>query len=176
MAAANDAFRYEMVNVRPGYIVVEHERFSNAMRSYFSTEDTPPVEEYREGAKVWKYSGFAQSFRFDVMDRETGETHPFADLLGLVWWAGCRDGSEPAVIGDVAADQKVQVYVALTWEGPDGRRAPLAAERLKVLNRYFNERIREPGKKILILPDCFDLGRQFSYGQVMVDLGLTALD
>ena len=60
--------RYEMVNVRPGYVIVEHEVFSKAMRSYFSPDAIPPVEEYREGKQVWKFSGMAQSFQFDICD------------------------------------------------------------------------------------------------------------
>jgi hypothetical protein len=44
------------------------------------------------------------------------------------------------------------------------------------LNRAFNERLRTADKKILILPDYFGLYKELSYGQIMLDFGLTAME
>ena len=89
MDGQKPAHRYEMVNIRPGYIIVEHEVFSRAMRSYFSTQEIPPIEEYREGAKIWKFSGMAQSFHFDLLDRQTGvpDVQRFVAHLDREWGA-----------------------------------------------------------------------------------------
>lgn len=95
----NPAPRYEMINIRPGYIVVEHEIFSHSMRSYFSSESSVPKEEYREGNKVWKYSGTAQSFRFDIRDTRTDEVVTFSELLGLMYFDNCKHDSDIYKIG-----------------------------------------------------------------------------
>ena len=45
-----------------------------------------------------------------------------------------------------------------------------------MLNKAFNSRLRTPDKKILILPDYFGLYKELSYGQIMLDFGLTAIE
>ena len=52
----------------------------------------------------------------------------------------------------------------------------MSTEKLRVLNATFNERLRTGGKKILILPDIFDLYKTMSYGQIMIDFGLTSME
>jgi hypothetical protein len=168
--------RYQMVNVRPGHIVVEHDTLSRDVRSYFSDEPVPPVEEYREGRRIWQYAGTAQSFQFDVRDEQTGEIVPFRELLGLLYYACCKPDSVIYRIGRLAHDNRISIYVAITYESPDGERSVLAPEKLQVLNTLFNERLRTPNKKILILPDLFDLYRTMSYGEIMIDFGLTSME
>ena len=175
MTQAN-ATRYEMINIRQGYIVVEHEIFSHAMRSYFSTESTVPKEEYREDEKVWKYSGTAQSFRFEIKDHQTGEVIPFNELLGLMYFDNCKPDSDIHKIGELAQKNKIFIYVAITYEAEDGSKMNIPLEKLLILNAYFNERLRTSHKKILILPDYFNLYKQLSYGEIMIDVGLTSMD
>ena len=168
--------RYTMVNIRPGHIVVEHDLLSRAVRSYFSDEPVAPVEEYREGKRIWQYAGDAQSFQFDVKDEETGQIVSFRELLGLLYYACTREESDLYRIGRLAHENNISVYVAVTYESPDGERTLLSDEKLRVLSRLFNDRIRTPGKKILILPDLFDLYKTMSYGEIMIDFGLTSME
>ena len=49
-------------------------------------------------------------------------------------------------------------------------------DKVRILNRYFNERLSTPNKKILILPDYFGLHREFNHGQIMADFELTAME
>ena len=176
MEAESHPYRYEMVDARPGYIVVEHELKSKAMRVYFAPDPVAPVEGYREGNRIWQHTATAQSLRFSIRDTETGELTPFDELLGLAFYGSCPKGSEVWEIGDLAQENKVSIYVAVTGETADGKPAPLATEKLRVLNRYFNERVADRAKKILILPDHFGLYREFSHGHLLVDLGLTAME
>jgi len=168
--------RYEMVNIRPGYVIIEREMFSRASRSYFAAELSPPKEEYREGTQVWKYSGMAQSFQFDVRDNESGEVVPFQELLGLVYYACCREDSDIHRIGELAHDNRVSLYIAVTYEAPDGSRINISMEKIRILNRLYNERLRSPQKKILILPDMFGLYADMSYGAIAIDFGLTSME
>ncbi len=176
MEGPKSGHRYTMVNVRPGYVIVDHEVFSKAMRSYFSAEAHPPVEEYREGAQIWKYSGMAQSFQFDLRDCTTGQVTRFDDLLGLVPYSACADTSDIYHLGELAQAEKVWVYVAISHRAGDVRGQADWLDKLKLLNRYFGERLATPNKKILILPDYFGLYREFSHGQILADFGLTAME
>ena len=176
MTSHGQKCRYQMVNVRPGHIVVEHDLLSRAVRSYFSDEPVAPVEEYREGKRIWQYAGMAQSFQFDVRDTETGVVTKFQELLGLLYYGCCKRDSVIYKVGDLAHDNKISIYVAITYEAPDGSSNPLAPDKLRILNQMFNERMRTPGKKILILPDVFDLYKTISYGEIMIDFGLTSME
>jgi hypothetical protein len=168
--------RYQMVNVRLGHVIMEHDILSRAVRSYFSDAPIPPVEEYREGPHHWHYAGMAQSFQFDVRDGSSGEVIAFRELLGLVYY-GCAKADTPLRrLGEIAHENGISVYVAVAYENPDGTVRALAPEKVRVLNALFNERLRTPGKKILILPDLFDLYRTVSYGDIMIDFGLTSLE
>ncbi len=176
MEAVKAGHHYEMVNVRPGYVIVEHEVHSKQMRSYFSPEAVPPVEEYREGPKVWKFSGMAQSFQFDLCDRSTGHLTKFDDLLGLVPYSGCPADTDIHRLGDLAQAEKIWIYVAITHRPVETTRHEAWLEKLRILNRYFGERLTTPNKKVLILPDYFGLYKEFSHGQILADFGLTAME
>ncbi len=176
MEAERPAHRYEMVNVRPAYIIFEHEVNSGATRSYFSTEDVPPIEEYREGRGVWKHLGVAQSFRFDLRDTTTGDLTPLDDLLGLVPYTSCPEDTDVHKIGWFAEEQKIWIYVAVSHRRMDAAAMSEWIGKLKVLNRYFGERLSTPNKRILILPDYFGLHERFTHGLLMVDFGLTTME
>lgn len=168
--------RYQMVNIRAGHVIVEHDMHSRAVRSYFSAEPTPPVEEYWEGRRMWKYWGAAQSVQFDVRDNETGATIPYNELLGLLYYACCKEESDIHRIGELAQERRISIYIAITYETAEGAPTQLAADKVRILNQLFNDRLRDRTKKILILPDLFDLYRTMSYGQIMIDFGLTSME
>jgi hypothetical protein len=176
MTSESRATQYEMVNVRTGHVIIEHDVLSRAARSYFSPEPTPPVEEYWEGQRIWKFWGAAQSIQFDVRDNESGEVIPFRELLGLMYYGCCREDTDLYRIGELAQENRISIYVAITYETAEGDPTRLSPEKTAVLNRLFNDRLRDRSKKILILPDMFDLYREMSYARVMIDFGLTAME
>ncbi len=168
--------RYEMVNVRPGFLMIEQEIHTLAKRSYFVAETVPPLEEYREGNAFWKPLDAAQTFQFDMRDTETGAVVTFDELLGLLYYGCCDKGSDIYKMGDLAHDVRVSVYVAITTAEKDGTRSTLPLEKVRILNRLFNDRLVSPHKKLLILPDLFGLAREISYGQMAIDFGLTSME
>ena len=176
MTSQTGKCRYQMVNVRMGHVVVEHDLLSRAVRSYFSDEPVAPVEEYREGKRIWQYAGMAQSFQFDIRDTETEAIIPYREMLGLLYYGCCKEESVIYQIGELAHENRVSVYIAITYESPDGARTLLSRDKLQILNTMFNERLQTPGKKILILPDLFDLYKTMSYGEIMIDFGLTSME
>ena len=175
MSTTDTKPRYELVNIEPGYVIVEREMYTQKARSYFSAEPVPPKEPYREGAEVWHFWEMAQSFRFSVRDHETGETVPFGELLGLLYY-GCLDPQNDLYrIGELAHENRISTYFAITYEASDGSRLNISLEKISLLNKVFNERVRTKDKKILILPDYFGLYKDITYGQIMLDFGLTAM-
>lgn len=175
MASETSTCRYEMVNVRSGYLMIEQEVHSLAKRSYFVAEVTPAWEEYREGNEFWKPLDAAQAIQFDVRDTQTGEVVPFGELAGLLYYGCCSEESDVYRMGDLAHDLRISLYVAITTEGP-GSPKSLAPEKVRVLNALFNERLKSPRKKVLILPDLFGVRREMSYGQIAIDFGLTSME
>jgi hypothetical protein len=165
-----------MVDVRPGYLVIEQEAHTLRKRSYFVAESHPPREEYREGTEFWKPFETAQTFQFDVRDNRSGEVTSFRELLGLAYYACCKPDSDIHRMGELAHELRISVYVAITTEAADGSRRPLGFEKARILNALFNERLRSPDKKVLILPDLFGLYKELSYGQIAIDFGLTAME
>lgn len=168
--------RYKMVNVRTGHVIMEHDVLSHAARSYFCDEPIPPREDYREGPHRWRYAGMAQSFQFDILDERTGETVPLREMLGLVYYANAKRDSTLHRLGSIAHDNGISIYAAVAYENPDGSVRVLDGEKVRLLNALFNGRLHTPGKKVLILPDLFDLYRTVSYGDIMIDFGLASLE
>ena len=176
MDGARPGHRYQMVHIRSGYVIVEHEVHSRAMRSYFSREPVPPIEEYREGSQVWKYTGMAQTVHFDVLDSDSGVVTSFDELMGLVSYTACRKDSDIYRLGELAQEQRIWLYIAVTDRPSDGSALGPWLDKVRILNRYFNERLSTPNKKILILPDYFGLHREFNNGQIMADFELTGME
>lgn len=168
--------RYEMVDVQPGFVIIEKEMYSHTARAYFSAEAAPPKEPYREGGQVWSFWEMAQSVRFGLRDTSTGEVTRLDEMLGLVFYGSCGPETDLYQIGELAQESRISIYVAVTYESPDGSRLNIATDKIRLLNRFFNERIHSRDKKILILPDLFGLYRELTYGQIMLDFGLVAMD
>ena len=167
--------RYQLVDIVPGFVIVERAAPSNKFRSYFCAEATPPKEAYRERDQEWHFEEAAQSFQFSVRDNLTGKVARFHEVLGLLYYACLEPGSQMHRIGEVAHSVGVSIYIAITYDSPDGTPCQVPADKLEWLNRAFNDRIRTPGKKILILPDLFGIQQQVSSGQIMLDFSLTTL-
>jgi hypothetical protein len=171
----DSAPRYELVDVLPGFVVVEQEIHSRRGRAYFSAEPVPPKESYREGADEWTFAEAAQSFRLSVRDRLTDTVTRFDELLGLLYYGCAAPDSTLYRIGELAHAVGISIYVAITYDSPAGPPCEIPPEDFIILNRAFNDRLRTPGKKILIVPDLFGLSAQVSHGQLMLDFGLTDL-
>jgi hypothetical protein len=176
MSVESRTHRFELVEFQPGYVIIEREMYSQAARSYFSAEPVPPKEPYREGDQLWTFWEAAQTVRFAVRDNVSGEVTRFPELLGLVYYASCKPDSDLYQIGDLALESRISIYVAVTYEAPDGRKLNISMDKIRILNRVFGERLQSPAKKILILPDTFGLYKELSYGEIMLDFGLTSIE
>ena len=82
--------RWSMTHVRGGYLVVEGCRHCNARACFFSTEASPPVDDYHEGQHYWTYLGSSQAVKFDLKCAGCGEVVDLSEMTGLML-STCRD-------------------------------------------------------------------------------------
>ena len=168
--------KWEMINIRTGYIIYESSYPNSYTRCYFSEEEVEPVEEYKEGEEFWKFAGSAQSVRYDLKDAVTGEVVELKELLGIMFPDGKKCGGEIATLQDIAEPQQIFIYLALCFRGTHGEEIELSDKQIQALNEYFNDRLYTPGKKILILPERFGGPPERLFGHILVDVGLTSME
>ena len=173
MAVKNE---WEMIDEKIGYVVYENSFPSGLIRCYFSFEDVPPLEEYKEGKEYWKYIGSAQSLKFNLKNKTTGEVVQLNELMGIMYPTIDDPDNNVYQIQQIAENNKIFIYIALTYRDPSVKGRKLTDEQLTALNEYFNNRLRSPGKKILILPEniCGDPSK--CKGEILTDIGLTTYD
>ena len=142
---------WSMADVRYGFVVTEKCFHCKDERSYFVEEHIPPKEEYREDEHFWDYLGSSQTVRFNLECDKCGERVDLSELLGLMTCSGCIADCNFNMIARICESQKTWVYGALLSKREDAEK-PETAEKLAVLSGYFSDRMRTPGKKILVLP------------------------
>lgn len=164
---------WRMTDVRYGFIVTEKCYHCNDLRTYFSFEETPPKEEYKEGDHYWDYAGSAQSLKFNMKCDKCGATVAFDDLMGLMQCVGCEASCYINIISRICEAQNIWVYAGLSYKS--GVEVDLPVEKLDVLTSYFTSRLRTPGKKILVLPGSLRKSPEVCRGEILRDVGMLSL-
>jgi hypothetical protein len=162
-----------MTGVRDGFIVTEKCYHCNKMRVFFSYEDVPPKDEYKEGDHYWNYAGSAQSVKFDMECPQCGKTVSFEKLMGLMQCVGCHERCHLNMLSRICEAQNVWLYAALAYE--TGMEVDLPVEHMEVLTAYFTSRLRTPGKKILVVPGSLRLDPDTCRGEMLRDVGMLSL-
>lgn len=162
---------WEMTNIQFGFIVFEKCSHCNSLRTYFSKM---PGDDYREGDHIWRAMLNAQSFRFDLRCKKCGHLEKFDDLMGLMYCTGCLSDCEVEVRQRELETKKTGVMVAFGFL-PKSVKNILPAERLKILEGYFNQRRDTSRSKIAIL--SYDLIKDFSHcrGEFLYDVDMLSL-
>jgi hypothetical protein len=169
------AHQWSLTNICSGYLVVEGCHHCGARGTYFSKEVVAPVDEYQEGPHHWQYMVSSQAVTFDMRCDTCGETVDLSDVVGLMLCT-CED---PACeIGRLSLElgRATSIYVALCSDSTHETNSRCVSdEGLAALNQYFNQRLREGRKKILVAP-CKMCGNvDCCPGIVIADSGLIEL-
>ena len=164
---------WKMVNLRDGFIVTERCYHCSKERVYFSYEDVPPKDEYKEDDHYWNYAGSAQSVKFDMECTRCGETVPFEDLMGLMHCVACDAACHLNILARICEGQNIWLYAALSYQM--GKEVDLPVENLVVLTDYFTSRLRTPGKKILVVPGSLRRKPDTCHGEMLKDVGMLSL-
>ena len=176
MAKQHCKHEWEMINRRAGFIIFESCSHCNITRSYFSFDDIPSKEPYREASHVWNYSDSAQSVKFDLKCARCSEVVSFEELMGLMTCAGCSDDCDLNTIVQIAESQKVWVYAAIPHSTAEGKEQHVSPEKLIILTQFFCDRIKKPGKKILIMPGWLRVSPKKCLGEILKDVGMLSME
>lgn len=164
--------KWSMVNIRNGYLVVEGCHRCTARSSFFSTEPVPPVDDYQEGDHFWTYLGSSQAVKFDLACTECGEVVDLNDMMGLML-STCRDPE--CEVGRIASQARegTWVYVALCADSTHTSGRCVSDAGVSALNEYFNANIKDPDKRIIVVPCTKCKSIDTCQGVVIADTGLT---
>jgi hypothetical protein len=173
MARDRCKHQWKMTNLRDGFIVTEKCYHCKKARVYFSYEDVPPKDEYKEGDHYWNYAGSAQSVKFDMECSECGKVVTFEDLMGLMQCMQCDATCHLNILSQICEHQNVWLYAALSYKA--GEEIDLPVEKLDVLSDHFTGRLRTPGKKILAVPGSLRKSPDTCKGEMLKDVGMLSL-
>jgi hypothetical protein len=163
---------WSMVNIRNGYLVVEGCHRCKARASFFSTEPTPPVDDYQEGEHFWTYLGSSQAVKFDLSCSACGKVVDLNDMMGLML-STCRDPDCEVGRLAVGAGRGTWVYVALCADSSHASGRCVSEAGVKGLTEYFNANIKDPNKRIIVVPCIKCNSIDTCEGVVIADTGLT---
>jgi hypothetical protein len=163
-----------MVNIRNGYLVVEGCFKCRARSSFFSTEPKPPVDEYQDGEHFWTYLGSYQAVRFDLACTNCDQVVNLKDMMGLML-STCRDPQ--CEVGRIAtqAEKGTWVYVALCADSTHASGKCVSDAGISALTEYFNANIKDPKKKVMVVPCIQCSNIDTCQGIVIADMGLTEI-
>ena len=141
---------WEMTNKKPCFIITEGCFECNKISSYFSFEEKPPVEEYRDEKHFWNVIEYAQSIRFDLQCKKCGKLVNMKELAGIMMCPGCEDNCKVYSLMLELEKERTWVYVAFGFL-PYDERKQLNNEQISVLEDYFNQRRKSTTSKIKIV-------------------------
>jgi hypothetical protein len=172
MAKAECAHSWQMVNVANGYIITEECSTCEKISTYFTFEDRPPLEEYREGEHFWNVMESAQSFRFDLKCLNCGQEMDFNELMGLMMCTGCEKDCQVEKIQKELEKDRTWVYVAYGFL-PSNEHKQLTKEKIALLEDFFNQGRHSSNIKIV----SQELVKNFStcFGEIIKDVNLLSL-
>jgi hypothetical protein len=158
-------------NSTTGWLMTEGCVFCGARRSFFSHEQTPPLDSYVEGNHYWRDFEGAQAIRFDLVCGRTGTTLKLDNFLGLALCKSCNPNCLVAALGKLLKPDNIWVYVALCADPYHASSKCVSSEQTIALTDYFNSQLRGTRKRILVVPCVFRKEPNCCRGQVIAELG-----
>lgn len=142
--------QWEMVNTNPGFILTEACHKCSKVSTYFSREDNPPFEEYRDGEHFWNVMASAQSVRFDLKCKLCNTLVTFDELSSLMLCTGCKKDCDVYRLMEKYSGKRIWFYVAFGFK-PYADKLMLSDEKIKILEDYYNQRRDSTNSSIKIV-------------------------
>jgi hypothetical protein len=164
--------RWEMTNVRFGFVAFEKCFHCNGVRTFFSAEEFPHLgEEYREEDHFWTRVENAQSLRFDLRCSKCGRVVDYTELMGLLHCVGCLSECEVEILQKKLENDRTWLVVAF-GHLPPASAEPISSEKIDILTDYFNQRRDTSRSRIKVVP--FSLIKDFTVckGEFIHDVGM----
>jgi hypothetical protein len=175
MPRAKCQHKWMMTNIRSGYLVIEGCFHCRSRSSFFSQEPVPPIDDYQEGLHFWSHLGNYQAAKFDLKCRKCSKLVKLDDVMALMLCMNCDPECRVSRISSCAKDQKIWVYVALCANTSHVSGTCISQEGIQALNEYYNAGIKDPSKKIVVVPCSYRKSVDTCQGIVLADVGLTEL-
>lgn len=169
---------WSLINVRSGYLVAESCHHCGVSRMFFSPELVSPVEEYQDGPHHWQYVDSSQTISFNMRCDVCGEMVDLGDVVGLMLCTldGCNTSACDVGRMSLELGRDTSMYVALCSDSTHQINGHcVSGEGIAALNEYFNQRLRQGSKKILVVPCKMCDNVDSCPGVVIADSGLTEL-
>jgi hypothetical protein len=167
--------KWAMTNVRSGYLVIEGCFHCRQRTSFFSEEPVPPIDDYREGDHFWTHLGDFQASKFDLKCRTCGRVVALKDVMAVMLCLRCDPACGVYKAGSDVGESKTWVYVALCANTSHVARTCVTDKGLRALSEYYNAGLRDPAKKIFVVPCRLRRSVDTCQGVVLADVGLTEL-
>ena len=167
--------KWTMANIRTGYLIIEGCFHCRNRLSYFSEEPVPPIDDYREGEHFWSHLGSFQASKFDMKCEKCSETIMLDEMMALMLCMNCDDECGVFEMAARDAGRKTWIYVALCSDTSHAGGKCVSEEAIDALTEYFNYGIKDPEKKILVVPCKRRKSVDTCQGIVLADVGLTDL-
>jgi hypothetical protein len=167
--------KWAMTNVRSGYLVVEGCFHCRQRISFFSEEPVPPIDDYHEGDHFWAHLGDFQACQFDLTCEVCGRNVSLKDVIATMLCLRCDPDCGVYQAGPEPTEAGTWVYAALCADTSHVSGTCVSAEGVQALNEYFNSDLRDPAKKIIVVPCRLRRSVDTCQGVVLADVGLTEL-
>jgi hypothetical protein len=175
MAAATCQHTWKMKDVQIGFVVTEKCYHCASERNYFTLEDNPPFEEYRDGVHLWNIMGTSQTQKFNLICRRCGEEVLLSELYGLMMCTGCDKNCEVGRLQAKLEPERTWVYVAYGFL-PVKERKQLSAEQIRCMEEYFNQRLANSRSKIKVVSQSGVHDMDNCYAMVIKDESMLSLE
>ena len=167
--------KWAMTNLRSGYLVIEGCFHCRNRISFFSQEPVAPIDDYHEGEHFWSHLAHYQASQFDLKCEKCSAEMQLKDVMALMLCMRCNPECGVYAAGAQEPGQKTWVYAALCAETSHSTRKCIPPESIRALNEYFNQGIKDPAKKIVVVPCSLRKSVDTCQGIVLADFGLTDL-
>jgi hypothetical protein len=164
-----------MTNVRSGYLVIEGCFHCRNRISFFSEEPVAPIDDYHEGEHFWSHLAHYQASQFDLKCEKCSAAVPLKGVMALMLCTRCNPDCGVHASGAQEPGQKTWAYVALCADTSHSDDGCISSDSLSALNEYFNQGIKDPTKKIVVVPCRLRRSVDTCQGIVLADVGLTDL-
>ena len=144
------AHKWEMANVRFGFVVFERCPHCMDVRTHFANEENA-LDEYREGRCTWRTVENAQSLKFDLRCRTCGRVEDLSELMGLLYCTECLAECRVGRLQQELQAEKTWLVVAF-GHLPESKQKPFAPGKLEALTDYFNQRRDVSRSKVRVVP------------------------
>jgi hypothetical protein len=133
------------------------------------------MDSYVKGKHKWRPLGSSQAVKFDLKCGKCGKVVRLEKAIGLMLCTECRQDCAAGTLAKHSPSEQVWVYLALCPDSSHVSEKCIGPEEIEALNRFFNDRIKTPGKRIVIVPCDMRPSIDICEGEILADVGMIDL-